>query len=428
MKAIAMDGHSNNVDADGPKSNLQLPSGHPSHWALRSLLKIPRFLLDLAAAVCPLFVGSTITLFIVFEPSHVASAQTVAWRAIGLRGVPVVSLLIEEKKVSFEEMAVASATVYAITPTDAYYSDRENSWAILNDVSVEQDNPFFSFSTTSGYGLISTSRYVLIRSYPLGSPWEAMGPGFKPNQEIISFAVARSRPEIMFVVLSNAGPDPEDDELAKTTDGGASWWFIHTLPRYERFLSLHDVYVNPRQSSVVYLTIDQGDVPWIIKSTDGGMCWCEIDHRNDVDEIVDLYFDPVRPCIVYFIGSSVQKRGIYKSTDGLATYTLKKRCDNILSLFIPTRDRQHIYALALPHTLLQSTDGGESWSTLSTVGLDSSAVVLSLAVDSHKAVYLGTAHHGIFKSERKKVDVRALEGTLGSISTISKETTRQPRQ
>jgi hypothetical protein len=423
-----MDFHSNNVDADAPKSNIELPYGHPSHWALRSLLKIPRFLLDLAAPIRLLFLGSIITPFVMFDWSHVASAQTVAWRAIGLRGVPVVSLLVEEKTVSSEEMAVASTTVYAITPTDAYYSDRENSWAIVNVVSLEQDNPFFSFSTVSGYGLISTTRYCLMRSYPLGSAWEAIGPGFKPNQEIISFAVARSRPEIMFVVLSNAGPDPEDDELAKTTDGGASWWFIHTLPRYERFLSLHDVYVNPRQSSVVYLTIDQGDAPWIIKSTDGGMNWCEIDHCRNVDGIVDLCFDPVRPSIVYFVGSSAQKRGIYKSTDGLETYTLRKRCDNIRSLFIPTRDRQHIYALALPHSLLESTDGGESWSTFSTLGLDSSAVVLSLAVDSHNAVYLGTAHHGIFKSERTKFERRASQETLGSISMESKERARQHRQ
>lgn len=422
--------HRNKVDTDAPKSNLQLSvsSDHPRRWALCSLPVIPRFLSEFAAPVVLLFVGSFITPFIVFESSHVATAQTVEWRAIGLRGVPIVSIVIEEKKGSPEQVAVASETVYAITPTDAYHSDGESSWRTVNDVSLEQNNQFFSFSTSSGYGLICKSRYVLMRSYPLGSRWEPIGPRFKSNQEIISFAAARSRPEIMFAVLSNGGPDPEDDELVKTTDGGASWYSIHTLPRYERFLSLHDVYISPRQRSVVYVTFDRGEVAWVTKSTDGGMSWHEIDHRSEVDEIVDLCFDPVRPGILYFIGSTVHKRGIYKSTDGLETYVLKKRCDNILSLFISTRDRQNVYALALPHTLLQSTDGGESWSTFSTYGLDSSAVVLSLAVDSHNTVYLGTAHHGVFKLERKQCERRPSPETIGGIFIESKENTRQHRQ
>lgn len=371
------------------------------------------------------------TLFVALlevDSTQTAFCQHEEWRNIGLKNVPVVDLVVDEKKSILHETNTASTTIYAVTPTNVYVSSGDTSWHVLNDISFSQDISCFDYATTSTYGILCACRYGLMQSFPLGSEWNIIGQASPIDRSVISVSVARSNPDMMFAVLSNDGPAAGDDELVKTTDSGETWFSVQTLPRYEYFISLHSVYVDPQHSNTVYATCDQAGVPWVIKSTDGGTRWFEIEHEKGLDEITDLYFDPTNSNIIYFIGGTVHRRAIYKSIDGLRTYNVKKECDRVYTLSISPTHRKIFYALALPHTVYCSTDAGETWTTLSMTGIDSSCVALTVAVDSHNTIYLGTAEHGIFMSERKRskpaVSVKALSG----ITPVSFESIRQQKQ
>jgi len=206
--------------------------------------------------------------------------------------------------------------------------------------------------------LICVSQYGIIQSAPLGSEWKFLSKGFGVDHSIISLSVSRSAPNIIYAVVADDEPEPSDGELIKSTDGGETWFPVGTLPRTEYFISLHEVYVDPKHSNIVYVIMEEAGVPWVFKSVDEGATWHSIEHRHSVGEITNLVFDPVNPNTVYFIGGAVHRHGIYKTTDGFQSYHLKISVNHLCTLTMHPRKRRHLYATAFPHSVLESTDAG----------------------------------------------------------------------
>lgn len=346
-------------------------------------------------------------------------AQTVQWKSMGLRNVPIMDLLIDEKKTAVRGTDASSMTIYAITPTNVFVSHGDTSWYVFNNLSLDQDIECFSYPTNSGHGLLCSTEYGLMQSSPLGSDWDFISSGFGPERSVVSISVARSSPSTMYAITSEKNSNEVHDELLKTTNGGRAWFALQPLHRQTSPTSLYAVYVDPHQSTTIYASIEISDCSWLLKSTDGGTRWGEIQHLFGVTEILDVSFDPEAPNTVYFIGNAGRERGIYKSTDGLRSYERKMKSKRLFRLFIHPTNRQILYCLEWPHTIHYSTNAGERWSTVNTDGLNSKDVALSMAVDSHSTIYLGIATRGVFKSEQKNDNHLSSLKALGSILSVS---------
>lgn len=356
-------------------------------------------------------------------PPHPALAQTVRWKSLGLRDVPIIDLVVDERNPDVQTGGGPSVLICAITPTSVFISRGDTSWYEFNNSLSPVE--CFPYTAHSNFGLLCATEHELMQSSPLGSDWDIIGSGFGSRRSVVSLSVARSSPEIIYAVTSEKNSSGSDDELLKTTNGGKRWFALRTLPRLTSPTSLHSVYVDPHRSTTIYASMEIAGFPWLLKSTDGGARWEEIRHFFGVREILELSFDPVVPDLVYFIGTAGREHGIYKSTDGLLTYECAMKAKRLFRLVVHPTNRQILYSLELPHTIHVSATAGESWSSVSTTGLPSKCVALSMTVDSHNTLYLGTAKHGVFSSEQKIGKHISSLKALGSTISVSAAGKRQ---
>jgi len=351
--------------------------------------------------------------------NHTAICQTGNWRNIGLQDVPIINLIVNESPSYQSETHSSTEMIYALTPTNIYVWSGGERWHMFNDSRMDREMTCFPAVTKQAQELICVTQQGMVQSSPLGSEWKFFSEGFGPDHSVISLSVSRSNPKIMYVVLADDEPSPGDDELVKSDDGGETWFRVGTLPRTEYFISLHEVYVDPKHSNIVYVTMDEAGVPWVFKSVDEGATWHSIEHRHSVAEIANLVFDPVNPKIVNFIGGTVHQRGIYKTADGFQSYHLKMSVNHLCTLTMHPRNRRHLYATAFPHSVLQSTDAGDTWSSVDTEPLRE-CVVLSLGVNSQSTIYVGTEHNGVFVYESTKPKLSSLEKSSKAVLSVTK--------
>jgi photosystem II stability/assembly factor-like uncharacterized protein len=123
------------------------------------------------------------------------------------------------------------------------------------------------------------------------------------------------------------------DGLYKSTDAGKTWKRVGL----EKSEHLGEIIIDPRNSNVVYVS-SQGPL-WsaggdrgLYKTTDGGATWTRVLHVSDDTGIADIAFQPGKPDVIY--ASAYQRRravgqmigggpegGIYKTTDGGKKWT-----------------------------------------------------------------------------------------------------------
>jgi len=190
----------------------------------------------------------------------------------------------------------------------------------------------------------------------------------------------------------------------KTEDGGASWRPSGVgMPA----MRVQTIAIDPTAPSTLYagtITPDGVNSVGIFKSTDGAATWTDI-NQGLIDPVIGvspldveaLAIDPRHPGTI-LAGSRYSE--VFKSTDGGATWQNKTLGGYNVALqtsaiqFDPT-DSQKIYA-ASTMGLLRSTDGGESWGVLgNTVSL------FSLVIDptSPATLYAGNlTGYGFLKS------------------------------
>jgi len=172
--------------------------------------------------------------------------------------------------------------------------------------------------------------------------------------------------------------DPTDSEtiyvslhgesVYKTTDGGASWQNLDSMPVVGTF----DVEIDPSDADVLYAASIMG--------------------RRCPEELLDPnFFPPVSP-------EDIGNHGVYKSVDGGSSW------DNInqgiisspcRALALHPADPNVIYAAGAGGVYL-TTDGGETW-TAQNSGLDYRSIG-SLAIKENK-IYAGTRGGGVYVSD-----------------------------
>ena len=165
----------------------------------------------------------------------------------------------------------------------------------------------------------------------------------------------------------------------KTTDGGATW---QPLTDHWQFLQVACIAIHPTNPNILY--VGTGDFQgWmrpfsqgVMRSTDGGQTWQSLGATQFGNRCVsDILIDPENPNIITVCtGWGPYQRvtgNLWRSTDGGNTWTQVSSVSAIwsdlaISARNPTTGVRYYYAVGHgnPGRLLRSSDRGQTWTTL----------------------------------------------------------------
>jgi photosystem II stability/assembly factor-like uncharacterized protein len=216
----------------------------------------------------------------------------------------------------------------------------------------------------------------------------------------------------------------------KTTDAGETW---HSLWDAEPTGSIGAIAVAPSDPNIIYVGSGEGlarpDLSTgdgVYKSTDAGKSWTHLGLR-DTQQIGQVAVDPTNPNIVFIAAEGHpygpnEERGLYKSTDGGATFKRVLFVNNRTGASEVQIDPQHpniVFAGMWQRQegpwengswegpdggLFRSTDGGDTWTKLTGGGLPDGITQVNLTISptNSKRIYLEAAtgrRVGLYRSD-----------------------------
>ncbi len=227
--------------------------------------------------------------------------------------------------------------------------------------------------------------------------YRSIGPT-RQSGRIVDFAVPMQQTYTYYVAAANGG-------LWKTVNNGTTFF---PLFDHQNVFAIGDIAVAPSDPDIVWVgtgeannsTTDPYATYWgdgVYKSTNGGVSWRNMGLK-DTHQIGRIIVHPQEPDIVYVAAlghlySENEERGVFKSTNGGRSWKkslsveYEGRHISVVDLVIDPSDPDILYAssydrIAKPWMYYEggsgsgihkSTDGGESWSKLTT-GLPSERV------------------------------------------------------
>ncbi|MGA8939365.1 MAG: glycoside hydrolase [Acidobacteriaceae bacterium] len=216
----------------------------------------------------------------------------------------------------------------------------------------------------------------------------------------------------------------------KTTDAGETW---HSIWNHEPTGSIGAIAVAPCDPNIIYVGSGEGlarpDLSTgdgVYKSTDAGKTWTHLGLR-DTQQIGEVAVDPTNPNTIFIAAEGHpygpnNERGLYKSTDGGATFKRVLFINDQTGASEVQIDPQHpniVFAgmwqrqegpwengswQGTDGGLFRSTDGGDTWKKLTGGGLPDGIeqVNLTISPTDSKRIYLEAAYGrrvGLYRSD-----------------------------
>ena len=169
-----------------------------------------------------------------------------------------------------------------------------------------------------------------------GINWEPVSDGFFKTGSVGGIGVSESDPNVVYVGMGESpirGNVSHGDGVYKSTDAGKTW--KHTGLEETRQISR--VRVHPKNPDIVYVAAighiwAPNEQRGVFKSTDGGATWKKSLFKSNKAGVSDLILDPSNPNVLYAglwevyrkpwtLESGGPDGGIHKSTDGGETWT-----------------------------------------------------------------------------------------------------------
>ncbi len=174
------------------------------------------------------------------------------------------------------------------------------------------------------------------KTYDAGTYWECVSDSFFHTASIGALAVAPSDSNVIYAGTGESTiriDVSHGDGVYKSTDAGKTWAHIGL----EDTRHIGKIRVHPDNPDVVYVAalghaFGRNEERGVYKSTDGGATWRKVLYVSDKAGAVDLSLDPANPRIIYAaiweayrnfwqISSGGPDCGIWQSTDGGETWT-----------------------------------------------------------------------------------------------------------
>ena len=251
----------------------------------------------------------------------------------------------------------------------------------VRGIAVDGSGHAFVTGTTNSRYLTTTASAVqrhpntaAFRSSDDGATWTPAG-GPIYSRQVTAFAINPQDPSMIF--------GGSDEELLRSTDGGASWFDIDN----GAFVggSVRDLAINPNTPSTVLAATSAGTY----RTLNFGAQWTLV-----ASPTVRLVIAPSDTALAY----ATDGAGVLKSTDSGGTWTRVLSAYGIAVAVDPT-NAAIVYFGGTAGDVWKSTNGGASWSTV-ILPPPSRPAVSALAVDpiSPGTVFAGLAQYGVFKS------------------------------
>ncbi|HEV9038447.1 MAG TPA: hypothetical protein VGQ51_17545 [Puia sp.] len=244
-------------------------------------------------------------------------------------------------------------------------------------------DPMVYYMGTTGGGVWKTEN--------AGWSWVNVSDGYFRTGSVGAVAVAESDPNVVYVGMGEHAPrgvmSSYGDGVYKSTDAGKTWKKMGLdLTRHISAIRIHpsnpDIVYVAAQGAVYGATEDRG----VYESVDGGVTWKKVLYVDEHTGCADLSMDLHNPRILYAaiwdyqrlpweIRSGGKGSGLYKSTDGGATWTrmekgLPKEMGK-MGISVSGANPDKVYALIESNSqkeeggLFVSDNGGASWNRVS---------------------------------------------------------------
>ncbi len=261
------------------------------------------------------------------------------WETCGDFRIDVFSLAVDP---------VESNILYAGTYLEGLYrsTDSGDSWSSTtgwSDSAVVFSIVFHPQSPDTQYAGAWTPSdpWGVYRSTDRGMTWQPLG---LAGSAVAPLAIDPSNPYVLY-----AGTIYPDSGVYKSTDSGNNW--------FQTGLDSGSVWsfaMDPLSSNILYAGFREGK---LYKSTNGGGDWLQIDPGWTNTDVLSLAINPVDPDVLYAGTSGAEKEtaatgGIYQSTDGGNSWT------EISSGLTTTHALCLTIHPAVPDTIYTGTYGG----------------------------------------------------------------------
>ncbi len=266
---------------------------------------------------------------------------------------------------------------------------------IFGDIKARHIGPSIMSGRVACLDGVNKKQSILYVGTAGGGVWKTLDFGVtykavfdKHNQSIGAISIDQAHPDTIWAGTGESWTRNSvsvGDGIYKSTDGGDNWKKMG-LDKTER---ISKIIIHPNNPNTVYaaapgaLWSDSED-RGLYKTTDGGSTWNKILYINPQTGISDIAIDPSNPDIMYAAAWEFRRKayafnsggkngGIYKSTDGGATW--KKLSNGIpagnlgrIGLAVSPADANVVYATieSKETAMYRSNDKGETWTKTGT--------------------------------------------------------------